>query len=275
MDWTALPSVVETAELTRLMWERGWDEANGGNVTYLLTPGEVAVLGPVDGGSCRTFEVGSIPDALRGATVLVSATGSHFRAIAQSVPETLGILRLPQEGTEAVCVAGLEGNRPSSELAAHLAAHGVRLAQDPAQRVIMHNHATHVIAMTHSGPTDGRGFTRALWPMLTEAMYLFPDGVGFVPWCPCGGQEIARLTEVEMERCRIVVWQYHGVLVSGRTLSEAFGLLETVDKCCELWLLSRSAGAANPGISDAQLLELARAFSLEVRPGYLECPGAP
>lgn len=37
-----IPFVREMAEITQHMWKNGWDERNGGNVSYLLEEEEVA-----------------------------------------------------------------------------------------------------------------------------------------------------------------------------------------------------------------------------------------
>ncbi len=269
MDWKEIAAVKEVKELTYLMWDKGWDEANGGNISYILTDEEEAALGYTPG-SGRQVELADIPAAMRGRFVLTTATGSYFREVRDDVDSLLGIIYLPKDGDYYEIAYGLEGNRPSSEFPSHLAAQAVRLAADPEQRVVMHNHASNVLAMTHVGPTNARDFTRALWRIITEAMCLFPDGVGFVPWCVCGGQEIADKTNEQMKDCRIVIWQYHGVFTAGRSLHDAFGLLETVEKCCAAQMAAEACGHRNPGISDEQLKDLCRAFGLTPHPGYLD-----
>lgn len=269
MDWKELPAVKETRELARLMWERGWDEANGGNITYLLTAEEEAAL-HYKPGTGRRVDLKDIPAKVRNRFVLVTATGSFFRELDDNPDQLLGIVYVPLEGDYYEIAFGLEGNGPTSELPSHLASHAVRLEQDPEQRVIMHNHATHVLEMTHVGPQDSKEFTRALWRIITEAIVLFPDGIGFVPWCVCGGQSIADKTNEQMRNCRIVVWQYHGVLTAGKSLHDAFGLLETVDKCCEAWLAAQACGSPGPGISDTGLWEICDAFGLTPREGWLD-----
>lgn len=268
--WLDLPAVRDVCDLTYKMWQKGWDEAYGGNVTYLLTPEEASALGYVPGTGRAARLTEGIPEGVRGRYVLVTATGSYFREIKDDPEHLLGIVYLPREGSEYEVVAGLAGNRPTSELASHLMTHAVRLAADPAQRVVMHNHATHVLAMTHCGPTDEREFTLALWRMITEGIMVFPDGVGLVPWCTCGTPKIAYETNEKMRTRRVVVWQYHGVFTTGDSMREAFGLLETVDKCCEAWLLAEACGHRNPGISDQGLREVAAWFNVTPRPGYLD-----
>lgn len=268
-DWKSLKAVKEVADLSYKMWEKGWDEANGGNITYILTDEEAAALDYKPGTGVAAELEGGIPDNMRGRYVLVTATGSYFREVKDNLDELLGIVYLPEQGDKYETVCGLVNNRPTSELPAHIQTHAVRLAADPKQRVVMHNHATHVLAMTHCGPTNERDFTVALWRMITEGVVVFPDGVGLVPWCVCGTADIAEQTNEKMKSCRCVVWQYHGVFTTGESMHDAFGLLETVDKCAEVWLLSNACAKQNPGICDQGLKDAAAHFGMTLREGYI------
>lgn len=268
-DWKDIKAAQEIAQYTYMMWQKGWDEANGGNISYILTDEEAEQLAYTPG-TGRKVDLTGIPQNMRGKYVLVTATGSYFREVKDDMEHLLGICYLPLEGDYYEIAAGLVDNRPSSEFQSHIATHGVRLQADPEQRVVMHNHATHVLACTHVLPIDNKAFTKAMWRMITEAIVLFPDGIGYVPWCVCGGQDIADKTNELMKTRRIVVWGYHGVFTTGKSMHDAFGLLETVDKCAEVYLLSRACGETNPGISDAELKEVADAFNLTPREGYLD-----
>ena len=269
-NWKELTAVKEVADLSYKMWEKGWDEANGGNITYILIDDEAADLNYIPGTGEAVNLMGGVPDAMRGKYVLVTATGSYFRELRDNLDELVGIIYLPEQGDKYERVVGLENNRPTSELAAHIQTHAVRLAADPEQRVVMHNHASHVLAMTHCGPTNERDFTVALWRMITEGVVVFPDGIGLVPWCVCGTPEIAAQTNEKMKTRRCVVWQYHGVFTTGKSMHDAFGLLETVDKCAEVWLLSETSGSRNPGIDDQGLKDTAAYFGNTLPEGYLD-----
>lgn len=268
-DWKGLQAVKDVSELSYQMWQKGWDEANGGNISYLLTDDEARSLKYVPGTGRKLTLVEGIPDAIRGKYILVTATGSYFREIKDDVEHLLGVIYLPEQGNDYEIVAGLVDNRPTSELGSHITTHAVRLAVDPDQRVVMHNHATHVLAMTHTGPTNERDFTVALWRMITEGVVVFPDGVGLIPWCVAGTPQIAKETNERMKTRRCVVWQYHGVFTAGDSMHDAFGLLETVDKCAEIWLLSQSAGGKNPGISDQGLIDTAKWYGTTLHEGYI------
>ena len=269
-DWKQLPAVKETQELGYLMWDKNWDEANGGNITYILTDEEAAALNYVPG-TGRRVDL-KIPDAVRGKYMLATASGSYFRELRDNPDDLLGIVYLPEQGDYYEIVCGLEhGNKPTSEFPAHLGTHAARLAVDPEQRVVMHNHATNVLAMTHVGPTDEKEFTLDLWRLIPEALFLFPEGIGLIPYMACGTQKIGDATLEKMKDHRFIVWQYHGVFSAGKSLHDAFGLLETVDKLAGVYLETQRCGKFNGGIDDAGLKELAEMWGItdRVHPGYL------
>lgn len=267
-DWKEISATKEVQELAYLMWDKNWDEANGGNITYILTEDEATSLNYTIG-SGRKVEL-QIPDAVRGKYILTTASGSYFRELRDNPDDLIGIVYIPEEGDYYEIAFGLEhDNKPTSEFPAHIATHAARLTIDSEQRVVMHNHATNVLAMTHVGPTDEREFTLALWRLIPEALFLFPEGIGMVPYCACGTQNIADLTLEKMKDRKFVIWQYHGVFSAGKSLHDAFGLLESVDKLCGVYLEIIRTGKFNGGINDAELMELADMWGITPREGYL------
>ena len=56
---------------------------------------------------------------------------------------------------------------------------------------------------------------------------------------------------------------------TGKTIDETFGLIETVEKAAELYMISVNAGIKN-GITDSQLKDLAKVFGLNYRKEYLD-----
>ena len=120
------------------------------------------------------------------------------------------------------CSGGLEGDaHPSSELAAHLLGHAACLQRDPAHRVLLHTHATALIAMTRVHPLDARAFSRTLWRMCTECLMFLPRGVAVLPWMPCGTDEIGARTAEALRESALVIWAHHGAFASGSSPDEA------------------------------------------------------
>lgn len=94
----------------------------------------------------------------------------------------------------------------------------------------MHCHPTNLLAMTYVHELSNQAFSHTLWQMSTECIVVFPEGVGVLPWMLCGTNEIGEATAKKMQDYRLVVWSMHGIYGAGKTMDEAFGLIETAEK---------------------------------------------
>ena len=267
-DVLAAPFVQEMVHITREMYNHGWDERNGGNISLLLSPEELAPY------SCclhvqRELPLGFCAPALAGRTLLVTGTGKYFKNVSADPAAHLGIIRISPTGDTASLLWGFSGGGTyTSELPAHLASHAQRLARDAQHRVIMHCHPTNILAMTFVHSLDEREFTRSLWRMCTECMMVFPDGIAVLPWMMCGTESIGQATAEKMKESRLVVWAQHGIYAAGKCLDEAFGLIETVEKAAAVYMKIAHLTCINT-ISDEQLLEIATSYGVCPRAGYL------
>ncbi len=97
---------------------------------------------------------------------------------------------------------------------------------------------------------------------------MFPDGVSVLPWMLCGNDEIGIETAMKMSEFRLVVWAQHGIFGCGRTIDEAFGLIETVEKGAEIYMKTAHLPILQ-SITDDQLKVVAEAFKLTPRKGWL------
>ena len=105
--------------------------------------------------------------------------------------------------------------------------------------------------------------------MSIEAIVVFPDGVSVLPWMLCGTESIGRATAEKMRVSRLCVWAHHGIFGAGKTLDEAFGLIETVEKAATLYTTVMNSRLLNT-ISDEQLRILADTFNVPYRTDYLD-----
>ena len=140
--------------------------------------------------------------------------------------------------------------------------HISRLEKNPENRVIMHSHPTNTLAMTYVHELDEKKLTHSLWEMCTECMVVFPDGIGVLPWMVCGTHELGIATAEKMKEFRLVVWGQHGIYGCGKDLDEAFGLIETVEKAAQLYMMTAHLPRVNT-ITDPDLVEIVKAFKLE------------
>lgn len=262
------PFVREMEKTTANMYRLGWDERNGGNVSYLLDEKEVAEYLDLNH-VIRTIPTGFDAKPLIGKIFIVTGTGKYFKNV-ESDPETnLGIVRIGKDGTTAELLWGYkDGGRFTSEFPAHMMSHMARLAVDPQHRIVMHTHPTYTIAMNAVCPLDEKDFTKRLWKSNTEAVVVFPDGVGVLPCMICGTNEIGEATAVKMKDFRLVVWTNHGIYGTGKTMDEAFGLIETVEKTAQIYMLT--LGHVVNEIPDEVIKGLAKLWNLKMLPGVLD-----
>ncbi len=267
-DILTAPFLIEMCKTTANMYRLGWDERNGGNVSYLIPEEEVKEYLDVKK-VIRRIPTGFKAEALAGKYFIVTGTGKYFKNV-ESDPETnLGVLRISEDGEAAELLWGYkDGGRFTSEFPAHMMSHIARLAKDPENRVVMHCHPTNLLAMNYVHELSEAKLTHTLWEMCTECIVVFPDGVGVLPWMLCGTNEIGEATAKKMEEFRVVVWALHGVYGAGKTMDETFGLIETVEKAAEIYMLTAHLPRINT-IRDEDMVRLAEFFKVKYRKDFL------
>ena len=261
--------VQEMIEVTTNLYRLGWDERNGGNISYLLEENEVLpFLNPTE----VIREIPMIFDAtsLAGKYFIVTGSGKYFKNVQANPAENLGVIRVKEDGKTLQLLWGLENDAvPTSELPSHFMSHMARLEVDPENRIIMHNHATHLLAMSFTHDLDEKAFTRTLRQMCTECLVVFPEGVSILPWIVPGTTEIGEATAAKMKETRLVLWPQHGIYGAGKDMDEVFGLIETAEKAAEVYTYVCAQGGIKQTISDENLRLLADSFGVTPREGYL------
>ena len=261
------PFLREMCKTASNMYRLGWDERNGGNISYLLKNEEVAEYLNLDN-VIRTIplmgvnEVDFDASPLEGKIFIVTGTGKYFKNVEDDPETNLGIVRIGKGGKEVELLWGFkDGGRPTSEFPAHMMSHMARLSVDPENRVVMHSHPTNTLAMNFVHELDEKKFTHSLWEMCTECIVVFPEGVGVLPWMLCGTTEIGVATANKMKEFRLVVWAMHGIYGAGKTLDETFGLIETVEKAAQVYMLTAHLPRINT-IKDEDMLKLLELFKV-------------
>ena len=268
-DILKAPFLQEMTKTTANLYRLGWDERNGGNISYLLDEEEVATYLNINDIK-RTVPMIFDGSALAGKYFIVTGSGKYFKNVIDNPAENLGIIRITEDGRSLDILWGLEdGGVPTSELPSHLMSHIERLKVDPDHRVIMHCHATNLIGMTFTHSLDENAFTKTLWQMCTECIVVFPEGIGIIPWMVPGTDSIGEATAEKMKDVRSVIWPHHGVFGAGTTMDETFGLIETAEKAAEVYTIVCAQGGIKQTITDQQLQDLADAFNVVPKQGIL------
>lgn len=262
------PFLIEMIRTVTNMYNHGWDERNGGNVSVLLEENDIKDYLDLNN-IIRTIPIGFKEESLIGKYFLVTGTGKYFKNVQYEPAVNLGLIRIAKDGETAELLWGYEdGGKFTSELPAHLMSHAERLRVNAKNRVVMHCHPANLLAMTYVHDLNEKAFTRTLWQMCTECIVVFPDGVNVLPWMLCGTNEIGLATAEKMKTARLVVWSQHGIYGAGVDLDETFGLIETAEKAAEIYLKIAHLPLVNT-ITDEQLHLLEERFNVKGREGYL------
>ena len=249
------------AEVAGYLWEKGWAERNGGNisvnVTELLTAEEKAL--PALGEAIVLEEAMT---ELAGHIFYVTGTGKRMRYVAQDPFGNGSIIRVAADGKSYDIIAE-QRIIPTSELPSHLLMHNYVRSLGRDNKVVLHTHPTDLIGMTHCKPfLDSDVITRTLWSMIPECRVIVPKGVGIVPYEIPGTLDLARATIKQQDKHDVVFWEKHGILAVGEDLIECFDAIDTLSKSAQIYFSARLAGSEPEGMTDKQLDDLVTAFGL-------------
>lgn len=239
----ALQKIIDDiAEVAQYLWEKGWAERNAGNIT-------VDITGLIPKTSVELTQFTKIPmeitsPELAGHYFLVTTTGKRCRDLAKQPEKSLLIVRIADELDGYYILWGGEGpkSRSTSEFFPHLKIHGLLRQSKSPQKVVLHSHPSHLIALT-SMEDYGRGsFNRFLWSTHIAARFFLPEGVGMVPFSLEESEEMAEATANLLKRHKAVLWEKHGCITTGINVNEAFDLMDILNKAAEVFLICKSAG---------------------------------
>lgn len=254
--------IARMAEVAGYLWQRGWAERNGGNISCDITEWADDSM-TQSGSSYGPFALGRCVDRLRGASFLVTGTNRRMRYVASAPMENASIIRIGDDGLSYRIVSG-EPIRPTSELPAHLAIHNyLRSAERTRVRTVLHTHPTDLIAMTHNPAflqKDRLG--TLLWSMIPETRAFCPKGLGIVPYELPGSERLADRTIEQLGDYDVVMWEKHGALAVGEDPVEAFDMIDTLSKSAQIYLTARAMGFEPTGMTAGQMDEMKEAFGL-------------
>jgi rhamnulose-1-phosphate aldolase len=262
--------VEKMSEITNELYKHGWDERNGGNVSLRLTQAEVDQFDDLDK-TIRNIPIKFDASALAGQYFLVTGTGRYFKNVHNYPERDTGLVRITDEGNSVDLLWGFnDGGQPTSEFPSHLMTHIERQKVDSNQRVVMHCHPTNWVALSFTHELDEGSISRLLWKMQAESLVVFPEGVGIIPYMTPGTNEIGQATADKMNEFRVVMWPHHGIFACGDSMDEVYGLIETVEKACQIYTtIQAQGGNILQSITDDDLRDLAKSFHVTPNPKFL------
>ncbi|MGB9589320.1 MAG: rhamnulose-1-phosphate aldolase [candidate division WOR-3 bacterium] len=232
------PVLEKLARIAGLLWQKGWAEANAGNISINLT-GILAVKSHKVVGERPLLTPRS---ELAGQSFLVTATGSRMRDLAGDPAGGVGLITISEDGEGYhVTWQGAERFSPSSELDSHLAIHGLLVSHGSDCRAVLHAHPDELIAVSLRREFQSeKALNELLMSMHPEATVAFPEGVGLVPYVLPGSDELLGATMRAFKNHRVVIWANHGAISVGRDLEEAFDLMDILNKMARIFLINNA-----------------------------------
>lgn len=251
-------SIIEEArEISKLLWERGWADANSGNFSINITD----LAGNIDMG-----EEGKPGDKLikkykhlGNNLILVTRSGSRMRDIAKNPIPELCLLHINQTGEiyNNLPISNDKCNKPTSELLTHLELQNLLCEKKSGERVIMHTHPAEAIAFTHIKKyCREKSINEILFSIQPEVSFAFPEGIGFVSYRRTGSEGLAAETRRKFIRHKMVLWEKHGCVAAGKSISEAFDKTDVLVKSLRIFFLCSSTGNKPEGLSVYRIKEL-------------------
>ena len=255
----------ELARTAGYLWDRRWAERNAGNISVNITS-FFSDKDLIKFSAYPFLPLNREFAGLKRQLILITAAGSRMRDVARDPLEGLCLVYISDSyKAYHIIVPGRTGKNqmPTSELPTHLAIHEMLCLTNSPAKVLMHSHVTEFIALTHDPRfKSSESITRMLWKMHPETLLMQPKGYGFVPHVIPGTEKIASLTCRSFENHTVVIWEKHGALAIGKTISEAFDELDLAAKAAGIFMSCSRSGIEPEGLTDDEVQELRQHYRL-------------
>lgn len=253
--------VNDAAEVAGYLWQKGWAERNGGNITINITDlidDEIKSLKPID----EQISLGRTMPNLKGCYFFCKGTNRRMRDLARWPMENASVIRIMDDCSHYQIIAD-NLVKPTSELASHLSIHNYLIGKGSNYKAVLHTHPIDLIAMTHNSAfLEKDKLTYLLWSMIPETRAFCPRGLGIIPYKMPSSFELADATIKELNEYDVVMWEKHGVVSVGENIMEAFDMVDTLSKAAQIYLTAKSMGFEPTGTTMEQMVELKDAFNL-------------
>jgi len=253
--------VDKIAEVAGYLWQNGWAERNGGNITVNVTDlvdDEIRQMPAIS----EVKQIGCTLPNLKGSYFYCKGTGKRMRDLARWPMDNGSVIRILDDCSSYVIIAD-NAVMPTSELPSHLTVHDHLIESGSPYKATVHTHPIELVAMSHNRKFLGKDvLTNILWSMIPETKAFCPLGLGAVPYELPGSNKLADATLRELEDYDVVLWEKHGVFAKGLDVMDAFDQIDVLSKSAKIYIDSRCMGYEPEGMSQEQMAEMSRAFNL-------------
>ena len=251
----------KVAEVAGYLWQKGWAERNGGNITINVTEyaddemRRMPAIAPVK-------QIGTTLPQLKGKFFYCKGTQKRFRDLARWPMQNGSIIRICDDCASYEIIAD-EPVMPTSELPSHLTMHNYLLETGSCYKATLHTHPIELVAMSHIERFLRPGeMTRVLWSMIPETLAFAPLGIGIVPYQLPGSVKLADETLEQIKKYDVVLWEKHGICAVGTDIMDAFDQADVLNKAATIYMTARNMGSEPDGMTEAQMKEVQDVFKL-------------
>ncbi|MBN2280697.1 MAG: rhamnulose-1-phosphate aldolase [Candidatus Marinimicrobia bacterium] len=242
----------DVQRVAEILFQKGWSEKNAGNISVKLPDAIALVSNP------KVHPLDKPFPALADTCFYMTGTGKRMQDVAVSATDNGLFIQITPDGHGYIPVKATDQEvRPTSEFPSHLGIHNMIAERGSHETIVMHTHATEIIALTQNPKIkSSEALNKILWGMHPETMVFIPKGAGFVPYILPGTQTIADATIEQFASHDIVVWEKHGIFAIGKDVIDTFDNIDIACKSAKIWFACKSAGFEPEGMTDEQLDEL-------------------
>lgn len=251
----------KVAEVAGYLWQKGWAERNGGNITINITEfvdDEIRQMPPIS----EVKPIGATLPHLKGCYFYCKGTNKRMRDLARRPMENGSVIRILDDCASYVIIAD-RPVQPTSELPSHLSVHNYLISTGSPYKASVHTHPIELVAMTHSKKYLEKDVaSNLLWSMIPETKAFCPRGLGIIPYQLPSSVALAQATIRELADYDVVMWEKHGVFAVDVDVMAAFDQVDVLNKSALIYIAARNMGFEPDGMSPEQMKEMTVAFNL-------------
>lgn len=253
--------VNKVAEVAGYLWQKGWAERNGGNITVNITEyvdDEIKAMPAIS----EVKPIGATLPHLKGCYFYCKGTNKRMRDLARRPMENGSVIRILDDCASYVIIAD-QPVMPTSELPSHLSVHNRLIEKGSPYKASVHTHPIELVAMSHNKKFLEKDVaTNLLWSMIPETKAFCPRGLGIIPYKMPSSVELANATIAELEDYDVVMWEKHGVFAIDTDAMTAFDQIDVLNKSALIYIAAKNMGFEPEGMSQMQMKEMSIAFNL-------------
>ncbi len=251
----------EVAEVAGYLWQKGWAERNGGNITINITDcidEQIRQLPAIS----HPIQIGKPLPHLKGCYFFCKGTNKRMRDLARWPMQNGSVIRILDDCASYEIIAD-NPVMPTSELPSHLSMHNYQIKIGSEYKAALHTHPIELIAMTHKAEFLKKDkLTYLLWSMIPETRAFCPKGLGIIPYKMPSSIELADATVDMLQEYDVVMWEKHGVCSVSENIMEAFDMVDTLNKSAMIYVAAKNMGFEPEGTSMQDMEALKTAFNL-------------